>query len=130
MSACPHCAAKDERIAWLESELGLQRDETARDKLRSALATATENARHGMNGTARFVLALYGARGRAMSSQQLLDAIPPRWGGDDERLPTIVRVWASSARKTLGKDAISTAWGSGYRLTPEGMARVGAILAA
>ena len=123
---CPHCAEKDERIAWLESELGLQKDGDAYANLRNVLMTArTPTSRH--TGSAGCVMALYHAKGRTMTRLQILEACPSPSGIED-RVEKVVDVWICFARKSLGREAIESVWGRGYRLTPMGVERVGAII--
>jgi DNA-binding response OmpR family regulator len=121
---CLRCAEKDARIAWLESELGLRLETDRYAVLRQAMRLATT---HGWCA-ARFVDTLYAARGRAMTLEQIMDGMPPKAGGDDERDTRIVAVWVCRARKALGRDAIENVWGKGYRLTPLGMSRVAEML--
>jgi DNA-binding response OmpR family regulator len=124
---CDRCAELEERVAWLESELGLRRETEAEDRLHRFM---TSEAAYTINrpGACRFTLALYRARGRAVSRPQVLEAVPPVAGGEDERNWRIVDVWACHARRALGVDAIQTVRSRGYRLTEAGMARVAAIL--
>lgn len=124
------CAALEEareRIAWLESELGMRGRAEVADRLRRALHQPGQQ-RHAF-GAAKMLAALYTAQGRPLSLYQLMEASPPASGAiEDDRDPKLVVVWISSARKGLGFDAIATVWGHGYRLTPEGIARVAEIL--
>jgi DNA-binding response OmpR family regulator len=129
---CGRCMELEERVAYLEGELGLrlQADQVAR--LREVLLGATMGVTRGRAQPAEAVLALYRAKGRPVTKWQLMDAVPPASGvaNDDERDPKIVNVWVCVARKGLGADAISTVWGRGYQMTVAGMARVTEILAA
>jgi hypothetical protein len=122
--SCAHCADLEERVAWLESELGIQTEASLVERIRAAIPRGTP----GRVSTARLVAALYRAHGRVVSRAQLLEALPPKAGGEDERAPEIINVWAAWARKALGRGAVACAWGVGYRLTPEGMERVRLIL--
>ena len=127
MNDCPHCAEKDERIAWLEGELGLQRSSGEIDALYRAFPMAP--GKHSCTGRAfDTILVLYHAKGRVVSRLQIMDAIPPKNGGDDERTAQSVSVWVLRARKMLGRDAIHSVWGRGYRLSDEAMIRVQAVL--
>lgn len=123
--SCPHCAEKDDRIAWLESELGGRLAADLVDRIRSALIAGGRQSKRA--GAAKLIAALYDARGRTMTRPQLSDALPSTLG-HTERSDKIIDVWVCHARKSLGKDAIENVWGRGYRLTPIGMARVAAIL--
>lgn len=122
---CDRCEELEERVAWLESELGLQVSADLVDRIRRGLGGIGQQSK--ANGTARLIAALYAANGRPMTRWQLLDAIPSR-AGNEERNANIISVWVSFARKKLGPNAIHNAWDVGYRLTPEGMARISAIL--
>lgn len=124
---CARCEQLEERVAWLESELGLQRDNDTYAKLRAYSRAVVPGY---SNTAARFIMALYGARGRVVSRFALLEAMPPRNGGEDERSLNILSVWACWARKVVGRDGIEALWGRGYRLTPIGMARVAEIVGA
>lgn len=134
MTPCAQCADRaelEERIAWLESELGLQQETSHIATLTHAISSSMEGRRvtSGRPQAARFLLALYRAKGRVMSPLQIMEAVPPRdLARDDERIPKVVTVWAYFARCAVGKDAIQNSVGRGYRLTEAGMAKVAAIL--
>lgn len=123
---CSRCDELEDRIAWLESELGIQRN---LDLVSRIAATIKD---HGLQskrfGAAKLISALYLAKGRPLTTLQLMEAMPPRDFGEDERLPKIVTVYVCYARKHLGRGIIETIWGKGYRLTDEGVAMVDAIL--
>jgi DNA-binding response OmpR family regulator len=126
---CPRCDELRERVAWLESELGLQRDQTDVEALRRViLRFRYRSGGIGSAHCARMLLALYRAGGRAMSRYQLMEAAPPSGGGEDDRNANLVGVMMCLARRALGYGAIENVWGSGYRLTPTGIARVAEIL--
>jgi DNA-binding response OmpR family regulator len=127
---CESCAELAERVAWLESELGLQRADTSFDDLRSYLRTRVQSDRRGTPNVTRLILALYRANGRVMNTDQIMEAIPPMGGSvfEDLRDTAIVKVWVCYARRCLGRDAIESAWGKGYRLSPSGMALVASII--
>lgn len=123
---CPHCDELRERIAYLEGELGLQKEATHLAAIRAFTHGVTIR---GRMQTAEFILALYRANGRVISGPQLMEIIPPHQYGEDDRNHEIVKVWAHGARKILGRQAIQTVWGRGYRLTAEGLERVRDIIA-
>ncbi len=118
---CPHCAELAERVAWLESELGIQRAETRVTKVATALRVNPQ--------AARIILALYDAKGRVVTNMQLWDAIPqvrdPHF--DDERAPKLLDVVIWKARQAL-PGCIRTIHARGRQLTPDGMARVAGVL--
>jgi DNA-binding response OmpR family regulator len=123
---CARCEELEEQVAYLKSELGLSNDVETSDRLRRAMR-GTYRPTHA-SGACGLVLALYAAKGRLRAKWSLMEAIPPRNGGDDDRNPKIIDVYVSCARKGLGHDAIETVWGRGYRMTDVGMERVRAIL--
>ena len=81
-------------------------------------------------GIARLISCLYGAKGRAVGMATLLHAVPPRDASADplDRADNNIRVWVWRARGALGVDAIATAHGLGYSLTPVGLEKVAAVL--
>lgn len=122
---CPHCEELRERIAFLEGELGMQ----VRDTEHALVAAAIKGQRFGgRQQVADFILTLYRAKGRVVGTFQVLEAIPPKDHGGDERNPDIVKVWAHTARLAIGRSCIETCWGRGYRMTPLGLEKVAAIL--
>lgn len=122
MNHCQRCEDKDERIAWLESELGLQKHGTEVNALRRHLNVRPQ--------TAQLVLGMYRAKGRIMTNIQLWETIPqvrnPK--ADDDRDFKMLDVQVCNARKAIGADAIQTVWGIGRALSPFGMERVASIL--
>lgn len=121
---CPHCEELRERVAWLESELGLQREADILVKIRAALPAGITSKPQ----VAQTIAALYAAKGRPMTRFQLLEAVPPKWDNEN-RCENIVSVWVSHARKALEFESIGTVWGRGFYLTPIGMAKVAGIIA-
>lgn len=121
---CERCADLEERVAWLESELGLRRDAERIERLKRAIPAY----RLGGRGQAAHLLdALYAAKGRTLTKLQILEALPSP-AGNDERGLKLVDVVVCIARAGLGKSAIETIWGVGYRLTDEGIQIVRAIV--
>lgn len=116
---CDRCAALEERVAWLEGELGLRVDASQIQALCQAFGLSP--------GAAHLVRALHGGRGRAVTHLQLLEAIPSPDRLADRSLSN-VNTLVCRARKGLGQDSIANVWGRGYRLTDVGMDRVSAIL--
>lgn len=122
---CERCAELAERIAWLESELGLQRDADGFARLRAAIPVGGPQSRAA--GVARLLGALFSARGRTLSCGQIVERIPSPSGNED-RDTKLAAVYVCDARRTFGRGIIETVWGKGYRLTPSGMALVASIL--
>jgi len=118
---CDRCAELEEEVAYLRSELGLLADEDALLTLKRAMRVSPV--------VARLVYALYRSNGRLLTCAHLEDAIPSKTGRDDYISQSFFGALVCLARRALGRDAIETAWGRGYRLSPAGMARVAAILA-
>lgn len=128
---CQRCEELEERVAWLESELGLQRDADVEARMLAAFPHQAGVPYHpSRRGALRALLALYQAKGRPVTHLQILEAVPPANGGDDERTSNLVATWVCVARRIVGRDAIESVWGKGYRLTPTGLARVSAALEA
>lgn len=124
---CERCPELEERIAWLESELGVQKDAATCERIHRALCDSTNGV--GKPQAAKIIRALYAAKGRPVSKFQLMEAVPPRdFTAEDERDPKLVDVLVCYARKALGGDSIANVWGKGWYLTAAGMAKVGAIL--
>ena len=131
---CPHCAALRERIADLEADIEEMRRDAGMSASEADVGKLTSYHRDSVGymrpTTARVVAYLYSAKGRPIHYLALLEGIPAKDKARDplDRTDNIVRIWISRARKCLGKDAIATVHGIGYRLTTEGAARVAAIL--
>lgn len=129
---CAHCEELEERVAWLESEIGIRNDAEVADLIYAALSERTRHLRGtsvGRPQAARMIAALYAVKGRAISRWMLLEAVPSPSHKED-RGDNLVSVWVTRARQGLGKDAIANVWGHGYRLTDTGMAAVAEILRA
>ena len=126
--SCARCEQLEEEVAFLKSELGQGTADGDLQALRMAMRHVAGRNRIGRSSPAAVVLTLYRAHGRILSKHQLMEALPPRAGGDDDRIPKIVDVWVCRARIGIGRDSIENVWGRGYRLTPVGMARVAEIL--
>lgn len=128
---CPHCA---DRIAELEDEIRCLKRELALSTDEREVAIISEHFRsvngEGRPAVARMISYLYGTRGRPVHWLALLEAVPPRYERTEslDRADNLVRVWISCARKYLGRDAITTVHGVGYRLSPSGLETVSAIL--
>lgn len=113
--ACPRCALLEERIAWLEGELGVQLDQTQTRLICSAFAmTQTE---------AWFALVLWKAKGRTVDRYWLLDNRPKarerNQDGDRDNM-NMLRVYICKLRKLLGPH-VEPEWGKGYYLTKTGL---------
>lgn len=118
---CARCEELEERVAWLESELGIQKDAGEVEALKGAFGLT--------HGLAVLLRALYRAKGRPVTRLQILDVLPTKGGADgSDRDPKIVDVRASQLRAALGKGAVLNAWGQGYRLSDEARARVEAVI--
>lgn len=119
------CEALRDRVAELESELGLRRQA----ELMHALAlVGRELSDRRAPSASRILAALYAAKGRPVSTDNLMRAAPNKGYHEDERLRNIVSVYVYYLRKALGKDAIETVYGFGYRLSAKGMAQAAAML--
>jgi DNA-binding response OmpR family regulator len=116
---CDRCEELQERVAWLESELGIRDDGEKVDRLRRAFRVRPAEI--------RLLLRLYRAGGHLVTHDQLLDAIPASDHARD-RDSNIVRVYVNRLRGGLGQDAILRCYGLGYQLTEVGLARVSAAM--
>lgn len=117
---CERCAELEERVAWLESELGLQRDAERAALLRARLGlTPAEGA---------FLMRLYSASGRLVTIAQLGDALPPRDDGDVRDDTNLIRTYVCRVRAKLGDGALLTERALGYRLSRTGLEAVRALL--
>ena len=110
----------EDEVVYLRSELGLMRDDDDLAALRQVYPMP--------RSAARLVLALRAAGQRGLTYQQLDDALPQVRGAEGERQLKVFSVWAHYARKALGFDAVETIWGRGFRISPQGAARVDAAL--
>lgn len=123
---CARCEELEEEAAYLRSELGGAVADGAIETLRRAL----QSGRKGVSRprVAAMLLALYRAHGRPVSKVRMLEEIPPKAGGEDDRDPKMVDVWVCQARAALGFNVIETVWGNGYRLSSYGLDLVGRYL--
>jgi DNA-binding response OmpR family regulator len=107
----------EEEVLFLRSELGIALEETSIQALISALGLT--------RSPVRLLLALHGHQGKVASTLSLMEACAHY---QHDREMKIVSLWVCRLRKALGHDAIENAWGKGYRLTSEGIAKVDQIL--
>ena len=119
---CSRCEELEERVAWLEDELGIQKKADIYKRLKASLAGSTVRGQ-----VAELLSALYAAAGRPMSIWQILEAVPSPTNKED-RQPQLVSVWVCAARRVLGDRAIVTVWGRGYALSEAGMTAVADML--
>lgn len=107
---CAHCEELREEIEYLQSELGMVRQETAEANLRLTF---------GLPRTAaRILIALAGAKGKTLTSERIVDLI------DSDATSSVVAVYAVKIRKRVGLDAMLTDYGKGFRIGPSGLAAV------
>ena len=116
MTDADRIADLQERIAYLERELGLSLEQTRIARLIGYGMTRSQ---------AHVVLALHQAAGRTLSADQLDDTLPR--GERDAR--NFIKVITNRARAIVGADAIETVRGVGYRISGNGAARVERMLA-
>lgn len=104
-------------MAYLKSELGLQRDARKQDVLKRAFGTMPKEA--------AILLMLYEAYPRTVMRYQL-ERATLSYDSDEDRLypANLVSVYMTKLRKKLGREAISTVWEQGYALTSVGHAAV------
>lgn len=116
--SCARCEELEERIAWLESELGLQREADVLDAIISRMGR--QAAQVGRPGIARTIACLYAARGRPVSKWNLLEASGTPTSDEDRNI-RVVDIYVSRARQVMGFGAVRTVRGFGYALAPEGV---------
>jgi len=111
---CERCEELKERIAWLETELGLR---VKNDNTATIMQTF-----HLTPIEAWFVLVLWEAKGRPVDRYWLLDNRPTTRDRISE-YPSLnmLRVYINKVRAQIGKGSIKGVWGVGYAMTPEGM---------
>lgn len=110
MNDADRIAELEERVAYLESELGLAVAIEQAHQVQRALSVTPTHA--------HFLLALYHCRGRSLSYAQLDERIPAVVGRGEAPQNTM-RAFALQIRRRLGADSVSTVDG-GYRLGPIG----------
>lgn len=109
--------ALTDRIADLEEEVAFYRRE-----LGVAENNSQVNAVAGLGLTqqeARLAVVLFQAKGRVLTREQLLEAIST--GGSPSGVSTVLSV----VRSVIGRAAIETVQGVGYRITPAGQKIIG-----
>lgn len=114
---CDTCAELRERIAYLESELRIQADDTEFARVKSAFGLQPMGV--------RILLALWKARGGVVSVWRLEELIR---GMDGDCSENLIRVHICRMRSGIGRDAVENVWGRGYRLSGEAINRVDAVL--
>lgn len=114
---CETCADLRERIAYLESELGVQASDTEFARVKAAFGLQPMST--------RIVLALWKVRGDVIGRWRLEELIR---GDGEDCSEGLLKVHISRVRKRLGKDAVDNVWGRGYRLSDEALGRVDAAV--
>ncbi len=114
---CDTCAELRERIAYLESELRIQADDTEFARVKSAFRLEPMST--------RIVLALWKVRGDVISRWRLEELIR---GDGEDCSEGLLKVHISRVRKRMGGDPVENVWGRGYRLTGEALGRVDAAV--
>jgi DNA-binding winged helix-turn-helix (wHTH) protein len=117
---CQRCEELEEEVAYLRSEMGLEIGAGQIATIRQAFNLSP--------ACARLLLVLHRASGRVMSRLQMLDALPARYDGHEDRDERIVNVHVSRIRQAVGPGFIRNEWGKGYHLTAEGMNIIGTAL--
>lgn len=115
------CEERDdlkERVRSLRADLGLSEN--------IALETALRNTHRLTPAESKIVRALYQAKGRVLSVDGLLEAVPPTWS--NERDHSVLAAWVSKIRAKIGHGAILTAYAKGFMISPTGIALVEALL--
>lgn len=105
--------AKDEIVA-LRREVGLHIERRARIQFQSAFKLTVSEA--------SVLSVLYSAKGRIVPHSTIFDALYcSRSDGGPAYGHEILKVYVLKMRHKIGGDAISTSWGVGYSLSPQGI---------
>jgi DNA-binding response OmpR family regulator len=110
MTYCENCELLRHQLAELRMEPTL-------DDLQ-----ALKSAFNLSMGQATLVMALYTAGGKAVTNNRLFAL--RRASHNNEAGIELLKVYACHIRRRLGKDALETIWGRGYRLTDIGIETV------
>lgn len=108
--SCPHCTALEEEVAYLKDELSLTKSKDVVDRLRRRFQLSGQQA--------TVLAAIYNAKGRCLQQWFLEEIAPPMLAPD--RGPKHMQVQICNIRNKVGKAAIETVWGAGYRITDLG----------
>jgi DNA-binding response OmpR family regulator len=106
----------EEEIAYWRSEFCVVQEDQALQSLRKAFAWTPV--------TSRYALALREAGGRTVARWLLDGEVPSKQGRDSNS----AAVQICLIRRSLGHNAVKTDWGRGYAITPEGAAKLNAVL--
>lgn len=121
---CPACAdlIDDLRheVADLKRENGAAVEQTEMADLRKTFGLSKNEA--------WMLLVLHHAGGRVLSNEHLLLNMPTVRIDACDRDPSQVKTVVAKVRAKVGDDTIETAWGSGYRITDAGRAKVAEAL--
>ena len=109
-------AELEERVAWLESELGLVRAIEQEDAVRKAL--------HLVPAAMKCLSILYAAKGRVVLDGSIEDRLNP----ERDYASNIANIYTTRIRRALGKDSVERVRTQGFRLTRVGMERVRRIV--
>src|SRR5258706_2163071 len=106
-------AALEEDNALMKSDLGLVHDQ---DRIGMFVGVL-----HIPPQAARLLITLMDCNGRLLNRDYIWQSLPHPNGGEDYKK---LDVYVSHIRRALGFNAIATVHGVGYRITPEGRARI------
>lgn len=112
---CDRCAALEDEVAWLKSELGLVVQQSDSYRQRRAI---------GLSPSEYYVARLlYDQRKRDfVSAWVLIDGLEPLSSSENVSSNTL-KVYLSRIRRRLGgKDTILSVWSHGYRMSESGAA--------
>lgn len=116
---CAQCDQLREEVRHLRRE----RDaDQARERV--ALVAHRLNARPA---GAWLLLTLFDAFPRPVSVHKLVNNLPYRYRNED-RGDEVIKVHMSHLRKAVGKETVSTLYGYGYALTPQGREKVAEVV--
>jgi DNA-binding response OmpR family regulator len=107
----------EDELSYAKAELSLsaERDRVARLQMTFAISPAQ----------GRVLLRLYKARGSVVSHEAVIHCASP----DPEEVGSnLGKAQVCYLRRKFGRELITSVWGVGYALTPEGLEKVQAIL--
>jgi DNA-binding response OmpR family regulator len=121
---CPSCAAKARKIAELERLLDGALYTTKREAARLIRVLGVTEQQ------AEILTVLYRSGHDCVKGMAVIDALPPARRGErtEENRDNLIKVQVSHLRKQLGREAVETVWGAGYRLGADMRATIKAIL--
>lgn len=115
------CLACADRIDELERLAGLDEEVGRISKIKAAFGVKDQMP-------ARLALIMYRRGDRYVNKSEIDVIFAPRHRTGERDGWRLLEVTVCNLRKAMGRDAVETFWGSGYRLTPAGRAAIAQAL--